>query len=175
MVYEVQTAIYARRFVATCTLLLLTIIATATARADEERTFVSRVAYVPLVAKLTAAGGDVARVLHPRSRDDLTALATGRRYKFVVTSDGKLAIAPLAADAPHNEYVHPILAGGGAVRTAGGITIERKGATITRVTLDEDSKSYCPTLDSLAAAEHALVRLGVAASQMTRRDQPPRC
>jgi len=145
------------------------------ARADGDKTFNSRVAYAPLVHKLEASGGDVGRILHPRSRDELAALAAGKRYKFVVTTDGKLAIAPLPADAEHNEYVHPVLAGGAAVLTAGGITVERRDGTITRVTLDEDSKSYCPTLDSLAAAERALARLGVPAASTTRRSQPPRC
>ena len=145
------------------------------ARADGDKTFASRVAYAPLVDKLKASGGDVARVLHPRSRDELAALAAGKRYKFVVTRDGTLAIAPAPADAPNNDYVHPILAGGAPVLTAGGITVERRDHVITGVTLDEDSKAYCPTLDSLAAAERALVRLGVAPTSITRRDQSPRC
>jgi hypothetical protein len=150
-------------------------LAAAGARADSDKTFASRVAYAPLVGKLAASGGDVRRILHARSRDDLAALVTGKRYKFVVTTDGTLAIAPLPADAEHNDYVHPILAGGAAVLTAGGITVERRDGTITRVTLDEDSRSYCPTLESLAAAERALARLGVPAASITRRSEPPRC
>jgi hypothetical protein len=43
------------------------------------------------------------------------------------------------------------------------------------VTLDEDSRSYCPTLESLAAAERALAHLGVPAASITRRSEPPRC
>jgi hypothetical protein len=156
-------------------LLAITALTAGGARADSDKTFASRVAYAPLVHKLEASGGDVGRVLHARSRDELAALVAGKRYKFVVTTDGKLAIAPLPADAEHNEYVHPILAGGAAVLTAGGITVERRDGTITRVTLDEDSKSYCPTLESLAAGERALTRLGVAADSITRRSQPPRC
>jgi hypothetical protein len=157
--------------------ILLTAVALAPGRAgaDRETTFNSRVAYAPLVAKLKASGGDIARVLHPRSPADLAALAAGKRYKFVVTSDGKLAIAPLPADAARNGYVHPILAGGAPVLTAGGITVERRDRTLTGVTLDEDSKSYCPTLDSLAAAERALARIGIPAASITRRSQPPRC
>jgi hypothetical protein len=150
-------------------------LAAAGARADSDKTFASRVAYAPLVGKLAASGGDTRRILHARSRGDLAALVAGKRYKFVVTTDGTLAIAPLPADAEHNDYVHPILAGGAAVLTAGGITVERRDGTITRVTLDEDSRSYCPTLESLAAAERALARLGVPAASITRRSEPPRC
>jgi len=145
------------------------------ARADAAPTFTSRVPYAPLVGKLKAAGGDVARVLHPRSAAALSALDSGRRYKMAVTSDGWLAIAPLPADAPHNEYVHPILAGGAPVSTAGGITVEHAGHKIEKVTIDQDSKAYCPTLDSLAAAERALVALGVPAAAIARHDQPPGC
>lgn len=147
----------------------------AAARAEAPATFPARVAYPPLVDKLTAAGGDVARVLHPRSTHDLLALDSGKRYKFAVAADGRLAIAPLPAAAPHNEYVHPILAGGGPVLTAGGITVEHAGGKLTRVTLDQDSKAYCPTLASLAAAERALERLGVPAAAIARHDQPPGC
>jgi hypothetical protein len=156
-------------------LLAIAVLPAGGARADGDKPFTSRVAYAPLVHELEASGGDVRRILHPRSREELAALAGGKRYKFVVTTDGKLGIAPLPADAEHNEYVHPILAGGAPVLTAGGITVERRDATITGVTLDADSKSYCPTVASLAAAERALARLGVAAASITRRSEPPRC
>ncbi len=145
------------------------------ALADAPATFASRVAYPPLVDKLKASGGDVARVLHPRSVRELVALDSGKRYKFAVTADGQLAIAPMPAEAQHNEYVHPILAGGAPVLTAGGIAVEHGGGKIGSVTLDQDSKSYCPTLASLAAAERALERIGVPAASIRRRDQPPRC
>lgn len=147
----------------------------AVARADAPPTFPLRVAYPPLVEKLTAAGGDLAHVLHPRSTRDLVALDSGKRYKFAVAADGRLAIAPMPASAPRNEYVHPILAGGGPVLTAGGITVEHAGGKLTRVTLDQDSKAYCPTLASLAAAGRALERLGVPAAAIARHDQPPGC
>jgi len=145
------------------------------AHADAAPTFASRVAYPPLVDKLKASGGDVARVLHPRGASDLDALQSGKRYKMAVTGDGQLAIAPLPADAPHNEYVHPIVAGGAPVLTAGGITVEHAGGKLAKVTVDEDSKSYCPTFASLAAAERALVRIGVPAAAIARHDQAPRC
>ena len=157
------------------TALFLVAAAAASARADGAPTFASRVPYPPLVAKLKASGGDLARVLHPRSAAELAALASGRRYKLAVTTDGRLAIAPVPADAQHNEYVHPILAGGAPVSTAGGITVEHAGPKIERVTIDQDSKAYCPTLGSLAAAERALERIGVPASAIARRDRPPGC
>lgn len=151
------------------------VLACAVAFADAPATFASRVPYPPLVDKLAASGGAVARVLHPRAAADLAALDSGKRYKLAVTADGQLAIAPMPADAPRNEYVHPLLAGGGPVLTAGGIIVEHAGGKIAKVTLDQDSKSYCPTLASLAAAERALVRIGVPAAVIARHDQPPRC
>jgi len=153
----------------------LVVLVAGVALADATPSFPSRVPYAPLVDKLKAAGGDVARVLRPRSQKELAPLASGKRYKMAVTADGQLVVAPLPADAPHNEYVHPILAGGAPVLTAGGITVERAGDEIAKITLDEDSKAYCPTLASLAAAERALVRIGVPAAAIARHDQPPRC
>jgi hypothetical protein len=155
--------------------LLLPLVLLALAGADAAPNLASRVPYPPLVEKLRASGGDPARILRPRAVRDLAPLESGRRYKFVVTPDGRLAIAPLPADAANNEYVHPILAGGGPVLTAGGLVVERSDGAIRRVTIDQDSKAYCPTLASLAAAERALVRLGVAAAALTRHDQPPPC
>jgi len=137
--------------------------------------FASRVPYEPLVAKLKASGGSFERILRVKAAADLAPLESGRRYKFVVDTRGQLAIAPLPADAKANEYVHPILGGGGPVRTAGGIRVERTGGKIARVVVDEDSKSYCPTLDSLTEAVRALTAVGVAASAITREDHPPEC
>jgi len=133
--------------------------------------FPSRVDLAPLQAKLTASGGDRARILRPSSWEDLTALEVGRRYKLVVARDGRLAIAPLPADAPDNAYVHPILGDGRPVRTAGAIT-RRPNDTFE---VDQDSKSYCPTYASLDAAVEALVRLGVPRARITRSDRPPAC
>ncbi len=134
----------------------------------------SRVPYEPLRAKLLAAGGDPSRVLRPARAADLDALTDGKRYKFVVRADGTLAIAPLPADAQANEYVHPVLAEGGAVRTAGGITVTRAGGAVA-VVIDQDSKAYCPPLASLVEAERALARIGVPPSQVRREDRPPAC
>jgi hypothetical protein len=137
--------------------------------------FASRVPYEPLVAKLKASGGSVERVLHPKTAADLGALQSGKRYKFVVDAQGKLAVAPLPADAPANEYVHPILAGGAAARTAGGLRIDRGPARIERVIIDQDSKAYCPTFDSLSDAARALTDAGVPAAAIKREDHPPQC
>jgi len=137
--------------------------------------FASRVAYEPLVAKLKASGGSLERVVHVKQAADLQRLESGRRYKFVVDARGQLAIAPLPADAPSNEYVHPILGGGAAVRTAGGIRVDRASGKIERVVIDQDSKSYCPTLDSLAEATRALTALGIPASAIKQESHPPQC
>lgn len=137
--------------------------------------FTSRVPYAPLVAKLKASGGDSSHVLRPRLAQQLTRLESGKRYKFVLDQAGSLAIAPLPADAPSNEYVHPILADGAPVRTAGGIVIDHANGKVAKVTLDPDSKSYCPTLQSLDEAARALEKLGIAAQMIVRHDQPAQC
>jgi hypothetical protein len=137
--------------------------------------FRSSVAYEPLLLKLKASGGDPSRVVRAQSSKDLLRLDSGKRYKFAVDEAGRLVIAPLPADAANNEYVHPILAGGGPVRTAGGITVEHKDGKILHVMLDQDSKAYCPTLLSLDEAARALEKLGVPAGVISRQDRPPKC
>ena len=137
--------------------------------------FDSRVPYEPLRAKLAASGGDATRILRPRRAADLAPLQSGKRYKFVVPADGSLAIAPLPVDAPSNEYVHPVLGEGGPVRTAGNIRVDREGDTIARLVVDQESKAYCPTADSLAAAFEALSRLGIAGDRLRVENRPPAC
>ena len=137
--------------------------------------FTSRVPYPPLVAKLKSSGGDSSRIVRVQSTKDLTRLESGKRYKFVLDEAGTLAIAPLPADAPNNEYVHPILAGGGAVKSAGGIVVELGDGKIAKVTIDQDSKSYCPTLQSLDEAARALEKAGIAPQIIVRQDRPPQC
>src|SRR5712691_8323242 len=128
--------------------------------------FDSRVPLEPLLAKLKESGGDPGRILRPRAYADLAGLESGRRYQFVVARDGLLAIAPLPADAPSNEYVHPVLAAGEPVRTAGGLRVDRDGAAIRKVSVDQDSKAYCPSAASLDAALTALAGLGVPADRL---------
>jgi hypothetical protein len=137
--------------------------------------FTSRAPYDPLVAKLKSSGGDPSRIVQVRVAKDLTRLDSGKRYKFVLDEAGTLAVAPLPADAPNNDYVHPILAKGAPVRTAGGITVEHANGKLTKITVDQDSKAYCPTLQSLDEAARALERLGVAASMIARQDRAPQC
>jgi hypothetical protein len=137
--------------------------------------FTSRVAYEPLVAKLKAAGGSTERITRVQRVADLDHLESGRRYKFALDAHRQLAIAPLPADAAGNEYHHPILAGGGAVLTAGGIRIDRVGTKLTHVVVDQDSKAYCPTRESLTEVVRALTELGVPATVISTTDRPPQC
>lgn len=139
--------------------------------------FESRVPIAPLLEKLQAAGGDPAKVMTVRAEGELAGLKPGRRYKYVVTADGSVRVAPRPADESGNEYVHPVLTGGAAVRTAGYLRYERRGATTTYdlVYVDQDSKAYCPTFASLAQARSALVRLGVSRDRVRLEDHPPAC
>ncbi len=140
-----------------------------------EPLFDCRVAVEPLLAKLKASGGDPGRILRPRSSADLLSLKSGKRYKFASLRDGRLAVAPLPADAEANEYVHPVLAGGAPVRTAGGLRVDHDGSSLRRVTVDQDSKAYCPTAASLSAALVELARVGVQPEVLRVENRPPAC
>jgi len=135
----------------------------------------SRVPLEPLLVKLKASGGDVGRIIQLRSLSDLVRLESKKRYKFVVLADGRMAIAPLPADAPSNEYAHPVLAQGAPVRTAGGLAAEHDGRTLRRVVVDQDSRAYCPPADSLVAALTELHRLGVPSDRFRLENRPPAC
>jgi hypothetical protein len=149
----------------------LVLLLPAVLRADDGKTFPLRVDYAPLVAKLHASGGDPSRIIVVERPADLSRLDPGKRYKFALA--GKfLTIAPLPADAPSNEYVHPILAGGAPVSTAGGIVVEK---TPLKITLDQDSKAYCPTFESLDRAARALIAAGVPGPAIDKRNRPPDC
>lgn len=137
--------------------------------------FESRVPLAPLLAKLQASGGDPGKILTPSAAADLDRLEGGKRYKFAIRPAGTLAIAPLPVDAKSNEYVHPVLGEGHAVLTAGNIRVDREGGKLTRVTVDQDSKAYCPTGDSLEAALEALARLGVPPERLRVENRPPAC
>ena len=128
-----------------------------------------------LEQRLRAGGGDPAKVRRPKTAADLHALVSGKRYKFVVTREGELVVAPVPAPATNDLYAHAILAGGAPVRTAGGIRIERTGERVTRIAIDRDSMSYCPTEASLEAAVTALAGLGVARDLVVIDDRPPDC
>jgi hypothetical protein len=137
--------------------------------------FESRVPYEPLLKKLEASGGDAAKVVVLRSASDLGRLDSGERYKFVVRPDGTMAVAPLPVETPGNEYVHPVLGEGKPVRTAGNIRVVRGTAGLSSVTVDQDSKAYCPTGDSLTAALESLARLGVPAGLLRVENRPAEC
>jgi hypothetical protein len=155
-------------------LLLLALLAPATSSCGPAL-FTSRVDVAPFLEKLRTAGGSPDRILHPHTLADLGPLESGKRYKFVVLGGGELAVAPLPADAPDNQYVHPVLAGGAPVRTAGGITVTRDGDAIREVVVDQDSKAYCPTRASLAAATRAVTALGLPKERVHEADRPPQC
>jgi hypothetical protein len=61
------------------------------------------------------------------------------------------------------------------VRTAGGIRVERDGQAIRTVTVDQDSKAYCPTAESLSAALNELGRLGIPKEKLRVENRPPAC
>ena len=137
----------------------------------------SRVPYPPLLEKLKAAGGDPVKVVVIHGIEDLAALKPTRRYKYVVRRDGFMVVAPRPLDEPNNEYVHPILARGEPVRTAGVVHVEHRGAQADDelVFIDQDSKAYCPTFDSLQEVRLALSRVNIARDHVRLEDHPPTC
>lgn len=132
----------------------------------------SRHAYPVLVAKLRETGGSLDAIVVLKQAAQLLTMQSGKRYKFALAADRVLRIAPLPFEAANNEYHHPIVALGQRVTTAGGITVVHDGATITQVTLDQDSKSYQPSFASLAAAEKYVRGVGVDGKNITKRNQP---
>lgn len=137
--------------------------------------FPNRKEVAPLRARLQQSGGDVSRVIRVNGLVDLTRLNRNTRYKFSLPADGVLRVAPLPADMPGNEYVHPILVDGESVRTAGGITVRHDGVTVSGAVLDRDSRAYCPTEASLASAVDALAALGVPRAGITAAPTTPAC
>ncbi|MBI3890468.1 MAG: hypothetical protein HY303_02945 [Candidatus Wallbacteria bacterium] len=137
--------------------------------------FDCRVPLAPLMAKLRTAGGDVARILYVGKAADLTKLKTGARYKFSLPIDGRFAIGPEPADTSGSVYSHPILSGGRPVLAAGGIRVDRDGRKLTKVTVDQDSQSYCPTADCLQAALESLAAAGVPVEVLRVENRPPEC
>jgi len=124
--------------------------------------FDSRVPFDPELERLKKAGDDPSKVLKPTSAADLgKLLEPGKRYDHVVMPNGTLVIAPKSVDAPGNFWTHPILAGGGAVKTAGHIRVDKSGDALAKVTIDAESDTYCPLPESLRAALTALATLKV--------------
>jgi hypothetical protein len=166
----------ARRLVRRLALGGLALVATLAGAADPPTVlFDCRADVDALRARLRAGGGDPAKIRRPKSADDLRVLETGKRYKFVVTRDGDLVVAPVPAPPTNDLYAHAILADGRPVRTAGGIRVERSGDRVTKVAIDRDSMSYCPTEASLRDGAAALAALGVARDLVAIEDRVPDC
>jgi hypothetical protein len=138
--------------------------------------FESRSPYVVLEKRLRETGGDPSRALVPRSVADLLQLAPGRPYKYAVRADGTLAIAPAPADDPASDtFTHPILALGQPVRTAGALRVDHDGKELSHASVDQSSRSYCPSAGSLISAVEALRKLGVPGDRVRAEDKPVQC
>lgn len=149
--------------------------APAPSASDDDPRFACRVDVAPLRAALVAAGGDPSRVVHPSALGGLVVCESGRRYKFVLDGRRRFAVAPMPADAPHNEYVHPVLGDGAPVRSAGGIRVYHREGRVERVVLDGESRAYCTTTESLRPAVRALVAMGLAPEAITVEGRPLAC
>jgi|JI10StandDraft_1071094.scaffolds.fasta_scaffold706064_2 hypothetical protein len=152
---------------------LLMLSAFACSRGPER--FTNRKDMAPLRERLRASGGDVARVIHVRALQDLTALQVGERYRFAIPEDGRLRVAPLPASATNNEYVHPVLVDGAPVRTAGYLIVKHLDRTVTGAMVDRDSRAYCPSQRSVQVAIDALRTLGLARDRIAVDPVPPQC
>ncbi|MBI2395251.1 MAG: hypothetical protein HYV09_37125 [Deltaproteobacteria bacterium] len=124
--------------------------------------FDSRVPLDPELERLKKVGDDPSRALHPASAVDLARLLEpGKRYEFVVMPNGAMNVAPKSVEAAANFWTHPILANGGAVKSAGHLRIERSGDALAKVTIDAESTTYCPLPESVRASIAALVAMNV--------------
>ncbi|MBI3894247.1 MAG: hypothetical protein HY303_22230 [Candidatus Wallbacteria bacterium] len=137
--------------------------------------FDCRVPLAPLMAKLRAAGGDVTRILYVERAVDLTRLKAGARYKFSLPVAGRFAIGPEPAEVSGSVYSHPILSGGRPVLAAGGIRVDHEAGKLVKVTVDQDSQSYCPTADCLQAALESLAGVGVPVEVLRVENRTPEC
>lgn len=147
----------------------------AASEVDDDPRYLCRVDVAPLRAALRAAGGDPARILRPTTAAGLLALTSGHRHKFVLNGHGMFVLAPLPADAAHNEYVHPILGDGAPVRGAGGMTVVHVDGRVTRVVLDAESFSYCTATESLRPSVRALQAMGIPAEAIVVEARPLAC
>lgn len=142
---------------------------------DDDPRYLCRVDVTPLRAALRASGGDPARIVRPTDQRGLLSLASGRRFKFVLTGAGMFAVAPMPSDAAHSEYVHPVLGDGAPVRSAGGVTVTHDDGRVSRVVLDAESRAYCTTAESLRPAVRALRAMGVPAELIAVEARPFAC
>jgi hypothetical protein len=135
--------------------------------------FDSRVPYDGELEKLKKAGEDPAKILHPLSALELAKqLDPGKRYAYVVLPNGNLMVAPKPDSAV---WSHPILASGQAVKAAGYLRMERSGDTISKLTIDGDSITYCPTSDALESALRTFAQMKVPREVMRIDNRPPDC
>lgn len=126
--------------------------------------FDSRSALDPELEKLKKAGDDPSKAIRVAGVNDIVnTLEPGKRYEYVVMPNGSIVIAPKAADMAGNFWSHPILANGGAVRAAGHIRIEKNGGALSKVIVDAESESYCPSPESLRATLASLITIKVPA------------
>lgn len=124
--------------------------------------FDSRVPLDPELEKLKKAGDDPSKANRVAGINDLVnKLEPGKRYEYVVMPNGAIVLAPKSVDMPGNFWSHPILANGGAVRAAGHMRIEKNGGTLSKVIVDAESESYCPSPESLRATLTSLSTLKV--------------
>lgn len=112
--------------------------------------FDSRVALDPELEKLKKAGDDPSKVIRLASAADVVKLLEpGKRYAYVVMPNNAMVVAPKSVEAPGNFWSHPILANGAAVKSAGHIRIEKTGQNLSKVIVDAESDTYCPSQESL--------------------------
>ncbi|MGZ3452425.1 MAG: hypothetical protein ACXVEF_22640 [Polyangiales bacterium] len=137
--------------------------------------FDSRVPLEGELEKLKKAGEDPNKVLRPLSALELSKqIEPGKSYAFVVLPNGGLVLAP-KPDMPAWSQAHPVLASGQAVKAAGHLRMEKSGDTITKLTIDGDSDTYCPTSDAMRSALATLVQMKVPSETLRIDNRPPDC
>jgi hypothetical protein len=112
-------------------------------------------AYVGPAELLAAIDGERGAAI--RTRDDLIAWVRAQGGSpviatYVVDDEGVLRVAPRRSE-------HVACAGGGAVRAAGELSVDRTGVVLE---LSNQSTGYCPDLECLDAAFAALRDAGIA-------------
>ncbi|HEX3704461.1 MAG TPA: hypothetical protein VHU82_14095 [Vicinamibacterales bacterium] len=137
--------------------------------------FDTRVQTAALRQRFAADHGSMDQVKLPRRSSDFLQFVSGKRYAFVVRRNGVLAVAPLPTDASHNPYAHEILALGEAVVTAGGITVVHTRDTVSKIVIDADSATYCPTPDSVREAVPILAQAGIPSDRIRVDNRPRTC
>ena len=126
--------------------------------------FDSRMPLDPELEKLKKAGDDPSKAIRVAGINDIiNGLEPGKRYEYVVMPNGSIVLAPKSVDMPGNFWSHPVLANGGAVRAAGHLRIEKNGGNLSKVIVDAESESYCPSPESLRATLSSLTTIKIPA------------